>query len=335
LAQVRARDVVRVGAHVLRQMAETMGTELTFEEHYERLEKKPLGEGTYGEVFKARDTTNGSIVAMKRIKLDQEEEGMPSTAIREISLLKELAHVNVVKLLDVYCSNQHTKKLYLVFEFLDLDLKRYVKSQGQLPNSTVQIFAHQLLAGTEFCHAHRILHRDLKPQNLLINPQNLVLKIADFGLARAFAVPIPKYTHEVVTVWYRAPEILLGSQTYSVPVDIWSCGCIIAEMATLQPLFPGDSEIDTIFRIFRKLGTPSTDAWPELGDLPDFKKSFPQWRPRGWDNIPRMKEVFKASGIDLVQSLLHYDPTQRLSARRAMKHQYFDGMQLPEAARVQ
>jgi len=331
---------VRAGirrVHFLRgPMAETMGAEgLTFEEHYERLEKKPLGEGTYGEVFKARDTTNGTIVAMKRIKLDQEEEGMPSTAIREISLLKELSHVNVVKLLDVYCSNQTTKKLYLVFEFLDLDLKRYVKSQGQLPSSTVQIFSYQLLAGTEFCHAHRILHRDLKPQNLLIHPQSLVLKIADFGLARAFAVPIPKYTHEVVTVWYRAPEILLGSQTYSVPVDIWSCGCIIAEMATLQPLFPGDSEIDTIFRIFRKLGTPATDVWPELADLPDFKSTFPKWRPRGWDNIPRMKEVFKAVGIDLVQSLLHYDPTQRLSARRAMKHQYFEGMQLPEAARAQ
>merc|ERR1719214_143674 len=133
---------------------EVDSTVVPFDELYERIEKKPLGEGTYGEVFKARNTRTQDIVALKRIKLDQEEEGMPSTAIREISLLKELSHVNVVKLLDVYCSNQTTKKLYLVFEFLDLDLKRYVKSQGQLPSSTVQIFSYQLLAGTEFCHAH-------------------------------------------------------------------------------------------------------------------------------------------------------------------------------------
>jgi serine/threonine protein kinase len=308
---------------------EAKAPELTFEEHYERIEKKPLGEGTYGEVFKARDTTNGTIVAMKRIKLDQEEEGMPSTAIREISLLKELSHENVVQLLDVHCSNANTKKLYLVFEFMDLDLKRYVKGQGSLPNSVVQSFSYQLLSGTECCHAHRVLHRDLKPQNLLIDPARLVLKIADFGLARAFAVPIPKYTHEVVTVWYRAPEILLGSQTYSVPVDIWSCGCIIAEMATLQPLFPGDSEIDTIFRIFRKLGTPDKSVWEDVHDLPDMKTTFPQWRPRGWENMPRMKDVFKAVGIQLVQALLQYDPKARLSARRAMSHPYFEGLELP------
>merc|ERR1719456_2040555 len=248
---------------------------------------------------------------------------MPSTAIREISLLKELSHVNVVKLLDVHCSNkENSKKLYLVFEFLDLDLKRYVKQQGNLPNTTVQSFSYQLLMGTEFCHSHRILHRDLKPQNLLIDPVRLCLKIADFGLARAFSLPIPKYTHEVVTVWYRAPEILLGSQQYSVPVNIWSCGCIIAEMATLQPLFPGDSEIDTIFRIFRKLGTPADGV---LLGLPDMKQTFPKWKPRGWHNMPRMTEIFGTTGIELVSKLLEYEPSKRISARRAKKLPYFDG----------
>jgi serine/threonine protein kinase len=166
----------------------------------------------------------------------------------------------------------------------------------------------------------------LKPQNLLIDPKNLSLKIADFGLARAFSLPIPKYTHEVVTVWYRSPEILLGSQTYSVPVDIWSCGCIIAEMATLQPLFPGDSEIDTIFRIFRKLGTPDNSVWDGVSDLPDMKATFPKWRPRGYENIPRLKEVFGSTGIDLLQKLLEYDPKQRISARRAVQHAYFEGL---------
>merc|ERR1719456_465392 len=252
---------------------------------------------------------------------------MPSTAIREISLLKELSHVNVVKLLDVHCSNkENSKKLYLVFEFLDLDLKRYVKQQGNLPNTTVQSFSYQLLMGTEFCHSHRILHRDLKPQNLLIDPVRLCLKIADFGLARAFSLPIPKYTHEVVTVWYRAPEILLGSTLYSVPVDIWSAGCIIAEMATLTPLFPGDSEIDTIFRIFRKLGTPTTEVWESLSDLPCMKSSFPQWKPRGLRNINRLPEVLGNLGIEVVDALLRYDPRLRVSAKRALQMEYFAGM---------
>jgi len=296
-----------------------------FDELYERLEKKPLGEGTYGEVFKARNTRTQVIVALKRIKLDQEEEGMPSTAIREISLLKELSHPNVVKLLDVYCANAASKKLYLVFEFVDMDLKRYVKSNGCLDAATVKSFASQLLQGVECCHMNRILHRDLKPQNLLISGKGSPpsLKIADFGLARAFSLPIPKYTHEVVTVWYRAPEILLGSTLYSVPVDIWSAGCIIAEMATLTPLFPGDSEIDTIFRIFRKLGTPTEAEWKGVSALPDMKASFPKWKHRGWDKIPRMTEIFGSTGISVVADMLRYDPKERISARRALQHPYF------------
>jgi serine/threonine protein kinase len=148
-------------------------------------------------------------------------------------------------------------------------------------------------------------------------------------LARAFSLPIPKYTHEVVTVWYRAPEILLGSQQYSVPVDIWSCGCIIAEMATMQPLFPGDSEIDTIFRIFRKLGTPDESVWAGVHDLPDMKLTFPKWRPRGYENFPRLKDIFGLAGMDLIQQLLHYDPKMRLSGRRAVQHSYFDGFHPP------
>jgi len=303
----------------------TTASGVPFEELYERLEKKPVGEGTYGEVFKARNTRNQEIVALKRIKLDQEEEGMPSTAIREISLLKELSHPNVVRLLDVYCANAASKKLYLVFEFLEMDLKRYVKSKGSLDAATCKSFAAQLLEGVECCHTKRILHRDLKPQNLLIkstaNPP--ALKIADFGLARAFLTPVPKYTHEVVTVWYRSPEILLGSTLYSVPVDIWSCGAIIAEMATLTPLFPGDSEIDTIFRIFRKLGTPTEQEWKGVSALPDMKASFPKWTHRGWDKIPRVMEIFGASGVAVIADMLKYDPKERISARRALQAPYF------------
>lgn len=144
-------------------------------------------------------------------------------------------------------------KLYLVFDYLSMDLKKYIDSYGQgkqLEMSTIKSLTYQLLRGMLFCHQRRVLHRDLKPQNLLIDGHGN-LKIADFGLARAFGVPVRAYTHEVVTLWYRAPEVLLGCPRYSCPVDLWSVGCIMAELITKKPLFQGDSEIDQLFRIFR------------------------------------------------------------------------------------
>merc|ERR1719271_1550738 len=164
----------------------------------------------------------------------------------------ELAHPNVVKLLDVRCSQS---SLYLIFEFVEQDLRQYLKRKGVFYGKELKMGGLQLLEAVHCLHAHRILHRDLKPQNLLID-KNGRIKVADFGLARAFNVPIKPFTHEVVTLWYRAPEILLGIDRYSTPVDIWSCGCIFAEMATGKALFPGDSEIDTLFKIFQVLGTP-------------------------------------------------------------------------------
>ena len=133
-----------------------------------------------------------------------------------------------------------------------------------------------MIAGLNFCHARRILHRDLKPQNLLIDRSG-ALKLADFGLARAFGIPVRTYTHEVVTLWYRAPEILLGQQQYSTPVDMWSIGTIFAEMVMKCPLYPGDSEIDELFKIFRTLGTPNEELWPGVSKLPDYKPTFPNW----------------------------------------------------------
>jgi len=294
--------------------------ERRFEAQYEILEKQVLGEGTYGKVYKARSTRTNDWVAMKQMKLDAQEEGVPSTAIREIALLKELSHQNVVRLLDVFCK---PNKLVLVFEFLENDLKKYMKaSNGRLQPVQVKNFAFQLCKGVEFCHANRIIHRDLKPQNLLID-NRLRLKIADFGLARAFTVPVPKYTHEVVTVWYRPPEILLGAVLYSVPVDLWSIGCVMGEMATGQPLFAGDSEIDTIFKIFQKLGTPTEAMWPGVSELPDYKPTFPRWPPRCWNQIRNTAAQVGADGIDLLEKLMCYDPRRRLSARQAVAHRYF------------
>ncbi|XP_067843927.1 cyclin-dependent kinase 2-like isoform X3 [Heptranchias perlo] len=250
-------------------------------DNFQKVEK--IGEGTYGVVYKAMNKVTGEMVALKKIRLDAEMEGVPSTAIREISLLKELNHPNIVKLLDVIHSE---KKLYLVFEFLNQDLKKYMDSAPPtgLPLQLVKSYLFQLLQGVAFCHSHRVLHRDLKPQNLLINDAGAI-KLADFGLARAFGVPVRTYTHEVVTLWYRAPEILMGCKFYSTAVDVWSIGCIFAEMVTRKPLFPGDSEIDQLFRIFRTLGTPNESVWPGVTQLPDYKANFPRWVRQDFNKI--------------------------------------------------
>ncbi len=286
---------------------------------YQRLEK--VGEGTYGVVYKALDTKhNNRVVALKKIRLDSEDEGVPSTAIREISLLRELKNENIVGLYDIVHSDSH--KLYLVFEFVDVDLKKYMESVPRgvpLGADIVKKFMNQLVQGTLYCHSHRILHRDLKPQNLLVDKEGN-LKLADFGLARAFGVPLRAYTHEIVTLWYRAPEVLLGGKQYSTGVDMWSIGCIFAEMVNKKPLFPGDSEIDEIFRIFRIMGTPTDEIWPDITYLPDFKPTFPKWQKKDLRTIvPTLDE----DGIDLLEYLLVYDPAGRISAKRCARHPYF------------
>ncbi|XP_065053397.1 cyclin-dependent kinase 2-like [Rhopilema esculentum] len=283
---------------------------------FERVEK--IGEGTYGIVYKARDKSTGKTVALKKIRLDSETDGVPSTAIREIALLKEVSHPNIVRLLDVIYSD---KKLYLVFEYLSQDLKKYMDTApaGSLEPKLVKSYLYQLLSGIAYCHAHRILHRDLKPQNLLIDVQGNI-KLADFGLARTFGVPVRTYTHEVVTLWYRSPEILLGCKFYSCSVDIWSIGCIFAEMVTRKALFPGDSEIDQLFRIFRTLGTPDETIWPGVGHLKEFKQDFPKWKSQDLQKIiPQLDK----DGTDLLMKMLIYEPCQRISARSALSEAYF------------
>ncbi|KFR17444.1 Cyclin-dependent kinase 3, partial [Opisthocomus hoazin] len=259
-----------------------------------------------------------------------EMEGVPSTAIREISLLKELKHPNIVRLLDVIDSE---RKLCLVFEYLNQDLKQYMDScqNGQLPLGLVKNYLFQLLQGVNFCHVHRVIHRDLKPQNLLINEAGTI-KLADFGLARAFGVPLRMYTHEVVTLWYRAPEILLRCKYYLTAVDIWSIGCIFAEMVIGKAMFPGDSEIDQLFQIFRTLGTPTEATWPGVTQLPDYNREFPRWARK------EMKEIvpkLDRDGRDLLVQLLLYDPKRRITAQAALQHQYFwKSPQSPERRRA-
>ena len=183
---------------------------------YEKLER--LGEGTFGVVHKARHRETGDMVALKKMRLDGEEDGVPATALREIATLRELKHQNVIELQHVFHID---RSLYLAFEFCDCDLKQHMRSMGnKLPPDAVQSYCWQMLNGLTWCHSHRIFHRDLKPQNLLVQPAKGLLKLGDFGLTRAFSLPLRTYTHEVVTLWYRAPEILLGAKDYACPIDI-------------------------------------------------------------------------------------------------------------------
>jgi len=294
--------------------ASTLHRETRVADQYEILSF--IGQGTYANVYKARDS-DGRIYALKTIKLEAEDEGIPSTAIREISLLKELKHPNIVKLYNVIHSE---KKLTLVFEFADQDLKHALDAKGKgFDHITCRSYMFQLLRGIAYCHQHKVLHRDLKPQNLLINRDG-VLKLADFGLARSFGIPVRSYTHEVVTLWYRPPDVLMGSRKYSTSVDIWSIGCIMAEMITAHPLFPGQNDQDQLHKIFKGLGTPLVEEWPSVVELPEWKAEFVQYPAQPWTQLV---PGIDTAGIDLISRLLKQDPNQRISAKNSLDHPYF------------
>jgi cyclin-dependent kinase 1 len=253
--------------------------------------------------------------------LEVEDEGIPSTALREISLLRELQHENIVDLKDCV---QEDGKLYLVFEFLDKDLKKHMEAiHGLLSPAQVKSYLLQCLRGLAFCHARGVMHRDLKPQNLLVTRDGR-LKLADFGLARAFCPPIRPLTHEVVTLWYRPPEILLGSPTYAPPMDVWAIGTIFVEMVTKRPLFPGDSEIDQLYKIFRQLGTPDEEVWPGVTQLNDWNPAFPKWYKTPFTVVVR--DNLDDKGLELLEHFLMYDPKDRITAKDALHHPYFDDL---------
>jgi serine/threonine protein kinase len=285
---------------------------------YERREK--LGEGTYGVVFRCEDRVGGRCCALKHIRLDTHgEDGVPPTAVREIALLREVVHPNVVALLDVINTE---RELTLVFEYMTFDLRRLMDTRSTaFDGRRLKRLVYQLLRGLHACHARRIVHRDLKPQNILVSNDEEHLKIADFGLSRAFHVAFHTYTREVVTLWYRAPEIMLGERHYRPAVDIWSAGCIMAELATKRPLFAGDCEIQQLLLIFKILGTPSEATWPGVTELPLYTAKYPKWRPA---DLSATVPSLDVDGVDLLKGMLTYDPLARLSAYAALQHAWFD-----------
>ncbi|XP_076041689.1 cyclin dependent kinase Eip63E isoform X2 [Oratosquilla oratoria] len=282
-----------------------------------------LGEGSYATVYKGYSNLTNQVVALKEIRL-QEEEGTPFTAIREASLLKQLKHANIVTLHDIV----HTKEtLTFVFEYVHTDLSQYLEQHGGgLHPRNAKLFLFQLLRGLAYCHRRRILHRDIKPQNLLISEVG-ELKIADFGLARAKSVPSHTYSHEVVTLWYRPPDVLLGSTDYTTSLDMWGVGCIFIEILTGMPAFPGVRDVqDQLDKIFKVVGTPTEETWLGVTQLPNYKPHrLVLYRPRRLAALfPRIHDIPHAES--LATSFLQIQPSKRISADNGLRHKYFSDL---------
>jgi len=285
-------------------------------------ELNAIGTGAYGTVYKAEDKKNNDIVAMKKVRIALTEDGVPMSVLREVSLLRHLGkynHPNIVRLVDI-CHGpryEHEMVLYLVFEHVDQDLNAYLERcpPPGLGADKIRDLMWQILCGVDFLHSHRIVHRDIKPQNILLSNDG-TLKIADFGLARIYDFNA-LLTSTVVTLWYRAPEVLLGT-TYATPVDMWSVGCIFAELFTRKPLFPGQYEVDQLAKIFEMLGTPSESEWPD--DSSVLRNNFVYNRPR---SITEVLQEIDPLAKDLIERMLRFDPKRRMTAHEALAHPYF------------
>ncbi|KAM4015739.1 cyclin-dependent kinase 11B-like isoform 3-T3 [Anomaloglossus baeobatrachus] len=284
-------------------------------------------EGTYGVVYRAKDKKTDEIFALKRLKMEKEKEGFPITSLREINTILKAQHENIVRVREIVVGS-NMDKIYIVMNYMEHDLKRLMETMKQpfLPGE-VKTLMIQLLRGVRHLHDNWILHRDLKTSNLLLSHAG-ILKVGDFGLAREYGSPLKPYTPIVVTLWYRAPELLLGAKEYSTAIDLWSVGCIFGELLTQKPLFPGKSEIDQINKIFKDLGTPSEKIWPGYNELPAIKKMTFSEYP--YNNLrKRFGALLSDQGFDLMNKFLTYCPAKRISADDALKHEYFCETPLP------
>jgi len=287
-----------------------------------------IEEGTYGVVFRARDKRTDEIVALKRLKMEKEKEGFPITSLREINTLLKSQHPNIVTVREIVVGS-NMDKIYIVMDFVAHDLKSLMETMKQpFLVGEVKTLMIQLLRAVAHLHDNWILHRDLKTSNLLLSHKG-ILKVGDFGLAREYGSPLKEYTPVVVTLWYRAPELLLGIKEYSTPIDVWSVGCIFGELLTMKPLFNGKNEVEQLDKIFRDLGTPHAGIWPGYTDLPVVKKiTFTEYPYNTLRN--RFNQIMLTDlGFDLMNRFLTYNPERRVTAEEALKHEYFKETPMP------
>eukprot|EP00890_Picochlorum_soloecismus_P004238 jgi/Picsp_1/4815/NSC_02183-R1_cyclin-dependent kinase g-2-like len=310
-------------------------------ENYEKLNR--ISEGTYGVVYRARDLETGEMCALKKLKLDKEQTGFPLTSIREINILLALEHPSIVNVSEVVMGTRNPDPrddmVFMVMEYADHDLKAVMDKRMKQPFSIAEVkcLMTQLLSGIAYLHENWVLHRDLKTSNILYTNKGQ-LKICDFGLARQYSSYPKQYTRLVVTLWYRAPELLLGTRKYSTAVDMWSVGCIMAELLSKKPIFNGQSEIQQLDLIFKTLGYPNEETWPGVSEYPYAKKmkitgpidsllrkKFPPPGPV-FDGRPTLSD----SGFDLLTRLLAICPERRISAEEALQHRWFQEHPLPK-----
>jgi serine/threonine protein kinase len=285
--------------------------------NYQRQDK--LASGTYGEVYKAIDLSTDEVVAIKTERFDRDAPGVSPATLREIAILRSLNHPNVIRLRDTLVTDVHCS---LVFDYVPYDLRKLLARHNGRPIDPRLCcsYAYQLLCGIYYLHVHRVMHRDMKPDNLLVDTEGF-LKLCDFGLARLFSVPMRNYTPGVVTQLYRALELFLHNDFYELGIDVWSAGCVIAEMTRGRPLFSADSDRSLAHKVFQSLGTPPDDVINEFADVAAQKVSFPSY-PRG-----DMKQLFcteDAQLIDHLGKILTIDPRQRITAKQALNHTYFN-----------
>ncbi|XP_078263171.1 LOW QUALITY PROTEIN: cyclin-dependent kinase-like 1 [Rhinoraja longicauda] len=287
-------------------------------ERYDRLGK--IGEGAYGEVFKCRDRVSGQVVAVKRFVESEEDPVIRKIAMREIRMLKQLKHNNLVNLIEVF---RRKRRLHLVFEYCDhtvLDeLNRYPKG---VPDRLMKRITWQTLQAVNFCHKHNCIHRDVKPENILITKDH-VIKLCDFGFARILTGPGDYYTDYVATRWYRAPELLVGDTQYGPPVDIWAIGCLFAELLCGAPLWPGKSDVDQLYLIRKTLG----DLIPRHQQVFSSNQFFSGVNIPVPDNLETLEMTFEnisQNALGLMKSCLHMDPADRLNCEQLLDLPYFN-----------